>query len=110
MMRKWMEDVQRLMQKKSQHRWFFPLRHYPDWKTFARNTDHAFIWNVLPKALALRSTENKVVFDDSMAMEPCYYAQVDGGCPAFDAQEIAAQMVFSPQALPRLANVRQDMP
>ena len=91
MMRKWMEDVQRLMHKKSQHRWFFPLRHYPDWQTFARtcrNTGHAFIWEVLPKALALRSTENKVVFDDSMAMEPCYYSESEHFARAYNREHV----------------------
>jgi hypothetical protein len=91
MVRKWMEDVQRLMHKKSQHRWFFPLRHYPDWQTFARtcrNTGHSFIWEVLPKALALRSTENKVVFDDSMAMEPCYYSESEHFARAYNREHV----------------------
>jgi len=42
----------------------------------------------LPKALALRSTENKVVFDDSMAMEPCYYSESEHFARAYNREHV----------------------
>ena len=90
MMRKWMENVERLMQKKSQHRWFFPLRDYPDWRSFAQTfrDNGAFFWQVLPKALALRSTENQMVFDDSMAMETSDYPESEHFARAYNREHV----------------------